>query len=349
LAPGISETSLTKRVLVFFLSTMSFSDCRFYEAELPEIDQIVKVQVKRIAEMGAYVSLLEYNNIEGMILLSELSKRRIRSISKLIRVGRTEIVLVLRVDKDKSYIDLSKKMVLPEDRVLCEEKVSKSKCVHSIMRHVASQFNMPLKTLCQQIAWPLYAKYGHAYDAFKMYNNDDEDIFSALSLPADKADEIKECVKVQIGRRLLSQVVRLRAKIEVSCFEYEGIDAIKASLLSGLKSSTEDCELTLKLIAPPQYALVCVCNDKDLGMKRVDESMDIIKTKILEYKGTFVIRAKPELIGADGEVDEESGSEDSKSGSDDESDQDESMGKANFDEEELKKKTGKISDDEKSD
>ena len=43
-------------------------------------------QVKSIAEMGAYVSLLEYNNIEGMILLSELSRRRIRSISKLIKV-----------------------------------------------------------------------------------------------------------------------------------------------------------------------------------------------------------------------------------------------------------------------
>ena len=44
------------------------------------------VQVKSIAEMGAYVALLEYNGIEGMILLSELSRRRIRSITKLIKV-----------------------------------------------------------------------------------------------------------------------------------------------------------------------------------------------------------------------------------------------------------------------
>jgi translation initiation factor 2 subunit 1 len=43
--------------------------------------------VKSIAEMGAYVSLLEYNGIEGMILLSELSRRRIRSITKLIKVS----------------------------------------------------------------------------------------------------------------------------------------------------------------------------------------------------------------------------------------------------------------------
>lgn len=59
------------------------------------------VNVRAIAEMGAYVYLLEYNNIEGMILLSELSRRRIRSINKLIRVGKTEPVVVIRVDKEK--------------------------------------------------------------------------------------------------------------------------------------------------------------------------------------------------------------------------------------------------------
>ena len=54
--------------------------------------------------MGAYVKLLEYDNIDGMILLSELSRRRIRSIQKLIRVGRNEVVVVLRVDKEKGML-----------------------------------------------------------------------------------------------------------------------------------------------------------------------------------------------------------------------------------------------------
>ena len=62
------------------------------------------VNVRQIAEMGAYVKLLEYDNIEGMILLSELSRRRIRSIQKLIRVGKNEVVVVLRVDKEKGKL-----------------------------------------------------------------------------------------------------------------------------------------------------------------------------------------------------------------------------------------------------
>lgn len=36
-----------------------------------------------------------------MILLSELSRRRIRSVQKLIRVNRNEVVVVLRVDEEK--------------------------------------------------------------------------------------------------------------------------------------------------------------------------------------------------------------------------------------------------------
>ena len=50
-----------------------------------------------------------------MILLSELSRRRIRSVQKLIKVGRQEPVMVLRVDKEKGYIDLSKRRVGQED------------------------------------------------------------------------------------------------------------------------------------------------------------------------------------------------------------------------------------------
>jgi translation initiation factor 2 subunit 1 len=58
-------------------------------------------------------SQLEYDNTEGMILLSELSRRRIRSVQKLIRVGRNEVVVVLRVDKEKGTSKLDLKRWLP--------------------------------------------------------------------------------------------------------------------------------------------------------------------------------------------------------------------------------------------
>lgn len=39
--------------------------CRFYKNKFPEVEDVVMVNVRSIAEMGAYVDLSEYNNIEG--------------------------------------------------------------------------------------------------------------------------------------------------------------------------------------------------------------------------------------------------------------------------------------------
>ena len=90
--------------------------CRFYKEKYPEVEDVVMVNVRSIAEMGAYVHLLEYNNIEGMILLSELSRRRIRSINKLIRVGKTEPVVVIRVDKEKGIVTFNYKIVVNSNK-----------------------------------------------------------------------------------------------------------------------------------------------------------------------------------------------------------------------------------------
>ena len=89
--------------------------CRFYEEEFPAIEQVVVARVKDIGEMGAYAKLLEFNDKEGMILMSELSRRRIRSVNKLVRIGRDEYVVVLRADTEKGYIDLSKRRTNQED------------------------------------------------------------------------------------------------------------------------------------------------------------------------------------------------------------------------------------------
>lgn len=161
-----------------------------------------------------------------MILLSELSRRRIRSIQKLIRVGRNEVVVVLRVDKEKGYIDLSKRRVSPEDIVKCDERYNKSKVVHSIMRHVAEKVQTPIEQLYETITWPLNRKYGHAIDAFKL-SITNPDVWQDIQFPNEA---IAEELKSYISKRLTPQPTKLRADIEVTCFGYEGIDAIKTAL-----------------------------------------------------------------------------------------------------------------------
>uniref|UniRef100_M8BTU8 Eukaryotic translation initiation factor 2 subunit alpha n=1 Tax=Aegilops tauschii TaxID=37682 RepID=M8BTU8_AEGTA len=240
--------------------------------------------------MGAYVSLLEYNNIEGMILFSELSRRRIRSISSLIKVGRQEPSMVLRVDRDKGYIDLSKRRVSEEEAATCEDRYNKSKLVHSIMRHAADTLGVDLEPLYQRIAWPLYRRYGHAFEAFKLIVTDPDGVLDVLTyeetvvgpdgeevtkvVPA-VTPEVKDALVKNIRRRMTPQPLKIRADVEMKCFQFDGVLHIKVLFASihafwfpseamrkAEAAGNADCPVKIKLVAPPLYVLTTQTLDK---------------------------------------------------------------------------------------
>ncbi|KAJ6011002.1 Eukaryotic translation initiation factor 2 subunit alpha [Penicillium sp. IBT 35674x] len=267
---------------------MSLTNCRFYEEKYPEVDSYVMVNVKQIAEMGAYVKLLEYDNIDGMILLSELSRRRIRSIQKLIRIGRNEVVIVLRVDKEKGYIDLSKRRVSPEDVVKCEERYNKSKAVHSILRHVAEAAQTPLETLYQQIAWPLDKKYGHSHDAFKISISNPE-VWNDIEFPSEP---VKKELQLYISKKLTPAPTKVRADIEVTCFSYEGIDAVKTALRTAEAENTPENQIKVKLVAP----LCTQCLDKQLGIQQLEAGIQRIEANIKAAGGNCTVKMAPKAV-----------------------------------------------------
>ncbi|CAN3373542.1 hypothetical protein DIURU_001471 [Diutina rugosa] len=273
---------------------MSSSHCRFYENKYPEVDEVVMVNVQEIAEMGAYVKLLEYDNIEGMVLLSELSRRRIRSIQKLIRVGKNEVAVVLRVDKEKGYIDLSKRRVSQEDIVKCDERYNKSKAVHSILRHCAEKFGLPLEELYQTIGWPLNRKYGHAYDAFKL-SITEPSVFDDIK---PTSEDVLNELKLYISRRLTPQAIKVRADVEVSCFSYEGIDAIKRALKAAEAVSTETMQVKAKLSAAPLYVISVQALDKNQGVALLEKAITAVTEEITAAGGEVKVIMEPKAVTA---------------------------------------------------
>ena len=272
--------------------------CRFYRERYPEVDDAVMVNVKSLAEMGAYVRLLEYNDIEGMILLSELSRRRIRSVNKLIRVGRNECVVVIRVDKEKGYIDLSKRRVYTKDLRRCEERYAKAKAVNSILRHVGDQLGFDsdeqLEDLYSRTAWFFDDKLNQkaaAYDIFK----------KAIAEPdvldqCDIDERTKAVLLEDIRKRLTPQAVKIRADVEVSCFEYRGIDAVKEALVDGLSCSTDALPIRINLIAPPQYVVTTQTLEREEGLAAVSTALQKIKESIEASGGSFRVVAEAKVV-----------------------------------------------------
>ncbi|KVH91990.1 Nucleic acid-binding, OB-fold [Cynara cardunculus var. scolymus] len=251
------------------------SDCRMYEAKYPEVDTPVMIQVKEIGDVATHVSLLEYNNIEGMILLSDLSRRRIRSVGSLIKVGRIEPAMVLRVNAEKGYIDLSKKRLSEQDVQVCEERYSKSKLVHSIMRHVSETKNVDLEDLYIHVGWPLYRKYGHAFEAFKSIVNDPDSVLKSLT-----------------------RVVR-----EI------GSDGKEEAMRRAEAVGTKDCLVKIKLVAPPSYVLNTQTLDKvtphnnikkiltkEQGIRVLTEAISACAAAIERHKGKLTIKESPRAV-----------------------------------------------------
>jgi len=263
-----------------------------YEQKYPNVDDLVLVQVKSVTEMGAYVSLLEYNNIEGMILLSELSRRRIRSVNKLIRIGRTEVVVVLRVDTEKGYIDLSKRRVSQEDVQKCETKYNKSKTVHSIMRHVSETCKVPLIKLYSAFGWDLYTRFGHAYDAFKLMVTQPEKVLEQY----DANPAVKSALLKNVKRRMTPQPVKIRADLEVTCFAYEGIEAIKAALKAADAHSSEVTPIRIKLVAPPHFVMLTTSLDRKKGISSLEAALESVKKVIKERGGDIAIKTPPRAV-----------------------------------------------------
>lgn len=138
----------------------------------------------------------------------------------------------------------------------CNERYAKAKAVNSILRHVAELLNYScdeqLEELYQKTAWHFEDKYkankAYAYDFFK------QAVLDPSTLAECGLDEeTKEVLLNNIKRKLTSQAVKIRADIECACYEYEGIDAVKAALTAGLTLSSEEIPIKINLIAPPLY------------------------------------------------------------------------------------------------
>lgn len=74
-----------------------------------------------------------------------------------------------------------------------------------------------------------------------------------------------------IGKKLTPHPTKVRADVEVTCFGYDGIDAVKEALRTAEEQNTPENQIKVKLVAPPLYVLTSQCLDKQIGIKMLEE------------------------------------------------------------------------------
>lgn len=107
---------------------------------------------------------------------------------------------------------------------------------------------------------------------------------------------IQKELQANIARRLTPQPVKIRADVEVTCFGYEGIDAIKRALTKAEALSTDVIPIKVKLVAPPLYVLVANSTDKTGGIELLEQALKDIETDIVASGGALNIKMMPKTV-----------------------------------------------------
>lgn len=138
--------------------------CRFYEQKSPNIGDVVMVRIHSFPATGAYVHLLEYNNMEGFVQLRELFPLKSPWTKTDCKGKRGQIEpmkIITNNYKGKRPSSqpqrLSRKCMSPDDRERCTEAYCKAKAVDSVLRRVASTLqyksNEEFEALYSKTAW----------------------------------------------------------------------------------------------------------------------------------------------------------------------------------------------------
>jgi len=84
--------------------------------------------------------------------------------------------------------------------------------------------------------------------------------------------------------------------VEVTCFGYEGIDAVKTALRTAEARNTPDNQVKVKLVSPPLYVLTSTCLEKHLGIAVLEEAIVDIKKNIEGAGGHCEVKMAPKAV-----------------------------------------------------
>ena len=268
-----------------------------YPKKVPTVGEIVHVSIDKEEDQGFLCSLLEYDNLQGYLQMTELSRKRVRSVNSHAKLGQLIFLTVLRVDG--KYVDLSKKFVGKAERTIGHEKYQRSKNLYEIFNHLAETLKKDREEMFTRIVWPLYSHYDyalkdsdedydsdeevievartHPYWSLKRFALNEEDIFAGIAITDDERSELKRILE----NRIKAEPINCQAIVDLTCYTEEGIDGIKRA---AAKMRGECPEVSLKYRAAPEYYLTFTTFEMKEGEKVIKRAIESL-TRAIETVG----------------------------------------------------------------
>ena len=97
--------------------------------------------------------------------------------------------------------------------------------------------------------------------------------------------------------RMVPKPVRIRADFKLTCFKFDGIEAIKFALMEGERLSTTEIPIKFKILGSPIYECSTETINKAEGMKLIGQALKVVESSIKLKEGNFLLQTKPMILG----------------------------------------------------
>lgn len=259
-------------------------ECRIKAEEYPEEGEIVIAKTVSTDDNVLNMKLVEYGGIPGLVLSSEVSKRRIRSMHQITKVGNTEICQVLKVDRAKGHIDLSLKSVGDKERKECIENGTKNKLAYQIMLKASKLVHVPVELLYEKFGYAKSREYGFLHSYFVRAKED-----AGVLSDNQYGDQLSRVIEEQFK----PSSYKVRVDIDVTS-PVHGVESIKAAFRKAL----DECpDLDIVLLRTPTYSITKVCDNKERAFQIVNRASETVREYIEGQRGTFAIACSAKVYG----------------------------------------------------
>lgn len=150
-----------------------------------------------------------------------------------------------------------------------------------------------MESLYKSIIWPLYKNHDHALDALNLLLNGDDKVLANTKITDDIKDELMKILK----KKLVPKPVKIRSDFKITCYTFEGSDAIKESLINGEKKGTKEIPISIRYIGSPLYECSVETINKKEGFEIINAALAEVKKSIEEKGGNFLLESNPTVLG----------------------------------------------------
>ena len=246
--------------------------------ELPEQGEIVISTITKLMDHGAYVTLDEYDNIQGFLHISEIAPGWIRSVNRFVKEGEKKVLLVKKVNPQRGDIDLSLKQVSKDQQKQKLKEVKKFEKGKTLMQTLKEKADLKDKDI-EKLEDQIFEKYESVYDAFIDIGRNRIDCIKDLKISKKISKPLEEiCSKIKLPS------VELRGIMEITNPNSDGIELIKKNLLNILK---KESRIDITYLGAPRYRLTLIAEDFKNAEKILKPIIQEIETGIIKQKGTF--------------------------------------------------------------